>query len=192
MTTKKTGATSGEAKTDDLHLTVVQDTPAESEATVTADLPEPLAPSQVRQQRAALSLSRNQLAELTGLSLSRCWAAETEGKDVTDEHRRVIAAALQRVRLHGLPEHLRKTNQATGSAGHKKSAITRQVLADRLVEVCGLLDEAAAVKTLREVRELVDRARLACLGQAEPSQTPENPTGDGSTAETNADEPAEV
>lgn len=130
------------------------------------------APAEVRQRREELGVSRSALAELTGLSLSRLWAAEQDGKVVSDEHRTLIRAALTHVAEHGLPAHLVKTAN-TKEKTPRAPAVTRAVLAERLAQVSGLLDEAVAAKTLKEVRALVEQARTAALGTPTPSEEPE-------------------
>ncbi|HZN70554.1 MAG TPA: helix-turn-helix domain-containing protein [Micromonosporaceae bacterium] len=116
----------------------------------------------VREQRDALGLSRAVLTELTGLTPAKIWRAE-QGR-ASQEEAQVLAAALESVATNGLPEHLQAR---TRGAGEGAGRVSRAVLVNRLQVVRTLLAEAAAARTLREVRALLEQAEAAAAGTGE-------------------------
>ncbi len=137
--------------------------------------PAPLTPTQVRELRDTLGVSRTALSQLTGLSLSRVWASEQEGKDVADEHRAAVTAALREIEKSGPPDHLKPKEKPAKVA--KPKPATRTELVARLSGIALLLDEATHAKSSKEIRALVDQARaLADAGPApaDPTTSPDS------------------
>lgn len=128
---------------------------AKNDAQTTATTPDPMAQ---RHRRERLNVSRPALAELTGLSLSRVWAAEQPGKVVTDEHRALLVAALDNIEKNGLPEHLRPRERAA-------RADSKQELLDRLQSIADVLAGTTDMKSLKDVREAIEVARRTATGE---------------------------
>lgn len=115
-------------------------------------------PAALRRRRESLGVSRNALAGLSALPLSRVWAAEQADKEVSGEHLALLARCLDDVQANGLPEDLRPRRAAGGGAA-----------ARRLHGVTEILGEARTAKTLRDVRALVERALAVASGEADPA-----------------------
>lgn len=116
-----------------------------------------MTPADIRRTREELLISRNAMAELTGISISRIWASEQDDKEISDEHYALIIGALARVREHGLPEHLQPKQT-------KKTAPV--VTIEQLRELNELLATGLDLKTAREVKTVIEQARsvLTSLG----------------------------
>jgi transcriptional regulator with XRE-family HTH domain len=118
-------------------------------------------PAKIRGRRESLDVSRIALAELTGLPTSRIWAAEQDGKEVSEEHITIICAALDGVEKNGLPDHLRP----------KQRAATRTPTS-RLKQVAALLDEALRTRTAKEMRAVIEQAQAVIVGEPETQPEP--------------------
>lgn len=122
-------------------------------------------PTELRQRRESLHVSRVALAELTGLPTSRCWAAEQDDKTVTDEHIALICAALDNVATNGLPPHLRPKQAAPKVS--KPKPPTRADLIARLEQAGTILESAQSVKSVKDLRALIEQAQAIMSGVAE-------------------------
>lgn len=165
-------------------MTKAKNTPAtETPAVETPTQPDPLA---IRQRREKLEVSRSVLVDVTGLPLSRVWAAETPGKDVTAEHLALITGALDEIEANGLPEKYQKAKAAVSALKHTQP--TRAELAERLAKVYETLLTASDKKTIKELRDVIEEARRFASGEpnGEPAFQVVEATTDGATGEPSA------
>lgn len=146
-------------------MTVAKNDTPDADAQVAEATSTPHDSLALRHRRERLLVSRPALAELTGLSLSRLWAAEKAGKTVTQEHLALIVAALDGVEKNGLPEHLRPRTAADANSGP-----TRAQLLERLWSTRDLLAAATNQKTVKELRETIDAALLIVSVEPERSK----------------------
>jgi hypothetical protein len=121
-------------------------------------------PAAVRQWRESLEVSRVALADMTGLPLSRIWAAEQPDKTVTDEHRALIIGALDGVEKNGLPEKYQRPKAEAQAKASKPKQPTKAALEERLRLVVETLATTAEKKTLKELREVIEQASRFASG----------------------------
>jgi len=136
-------------------------------------------PRQFREWREQLNVSRSVLGAITGISQSRIWANEQDGKEVSDEHRAELVKALENIEKNGLPAEFARP------AKKEKTPSTMQTKAQliaRIEHIDSVLAEAAEAKTIAQLRTLIESARLACIhgpianssmGTSEPAETTE-------------------
>jgi transcriptional regulator with XRE-family HTH domain len=140
----------------------VEDRETEEIGETVNDTQAPETNTALRDRCKTLGVTRAALAELTGLTPAKCWRIE-QGRPRDDELTLVIQA-LDTVERDGLPEHLRRKTPKAKAARVSNETIER---------VRDLLDKARDAKTLKDVRALVEEARLALA---------ETPTTDEKTA----------
>lgn len=151
------------------------------EATPTLALAQPITAADALvqlQRREALKISRVTLADMTGLSLSRIWASEQAGKVVIDEHRGLIAAALESVEKNGLPaKYVKAKAEPKAKASQPKQATKAELLAQltdltsRMERVVQIAQASAELKSLKDLRATIEEMRRAASGDpnGEPS-----------------------
>lgn len=150
-----------------------------------AALPDPdptLTPTQLRQRREGLQLSRAALAQLAQVTQSVVWRSEQEGKEVPAGYLKAIIAALQQVDEHGLPDNLKKHGSAAGTSSSKLRAAHAE-LKTRLDAVIVVLEESQTLKTNAQLRASLEMALATALGSpssdddatAEPTESAPEP-----------------
>lgn len=103
--------------------------------------------AKLREFREGLSVSRAVASTLSGLTASAVWRIEN-GKNASDEERSILWATLQRIDRDGLAEGIRPRRKVSGADTQLKT-------------ISALLDEALALKTLREVKAVIEQAQAA-------------------------------
>jgi transcriptional regulator with XRE-family HTH domain len=116
-----------------------------------------------RQLREKLGLSRAQVCQATGLTLSSVWRSEQTGRVVEAPIIHLLNEFLENVRINGIPAELAKPKKVVQT---KEKAATRAELTERLTSLSALLDETLTVKSLKEVRTLIEQARVVAAGKA--------------------------
>lgn len=160
--------------------------PAESSTPTEPTQPTTLTPSEIRELRTGLGVSREVLAKLSQTNGSTCWRVEQEGKEVPAETVAKIIAALRQVEEHGLPDEFKPASRKTSAtAGPSKAD-----LAARLATVRGILEEATALKTNAQLRACLDMALAAASGTDQSADEPA-PASPESPAEPSEDTPAD-
>jgi transcriptional regulator with XRE-family HTH domain len=165
---------------------------------VTGGAPTPTAThdaAALRRRRESLDVSRRALAGLTGLPLSRVWAAEQPDRQVSPEHLALIVAQLDQVQVNGLPADLRPRLAAATTNGVVRGVTCASAaglearleeLARRLGALTQVLGAARDAKTVKDVRPLIERAlELAGADEADEAASEtgqadgESPHADG-------------